>query len=329
MNRALSCFVAGVVSSSLLGCASGAMLPQAATVGPQPTIPKPAESLIPVMRTPKAVGWPAGGAPVAPAGFAVSRFAEGLDHPRWIQVLANGDVLVALSSTEPTKVRSIKDMVMQSIMKRVGALQESPNQIILLRDANADGVAETRSVLLSQGLNQPFGMAVLRGHLYVGNTDSLVRFPFQPGQTQITAAPEKVVDLPHAEGGHWTRNVIPSRDGSRLFVTVGSLSNIGDEGMAVEENRAAIWEIDPASKSYKVYARGLRNPNGLAWEPSTGTLFTVVNERDLIGDDASPDYLTSVRQGAHYGWPWAYWGRVDDRVKPPNPAVANSAVKPD
>jgi glucose/arabinose dehydrogenase len=314
---------------ALTACAAGREVPVAQTVGVQPTIPEPQTSLIPVMRTPKAESWAAGDAPTAPAGFRVMRFAEGLDHPRWLQVLPNGDVLVALSSTKPKEPKTIKDWVMGRVMKRVKAVGPSADQVVLLRDANGDGIAELRQLIL-QNLNQPFGMALSGEHLYVGNTDALVRFPYRAGGGPISAPPEKVVDLPHAEDGHWTRHVLSARQGGKLFVSVGSLSNISDGGMEVERNRAAIWEVDPQTRAWRVYASGLRNANGMDFEPTTGALYTVVNERDMIGDDASPDYLTSVREGAFYGWPWSYWGQhVDERVKPANPDMVAKAIAPD
>lgn len=290
----------------------------ATTMGSAPVLPAPAkDGLIPTMNTPKAGGWAAGAAPKAAPGLAASRFAEGLNHPRWLLVLPGGDVLAALSSTEPGKPKSIKDWVMQRIQKRVGALQESPDQIVLLRDANGDGAAEVKSVLISEGLNQPFGMAVMGDALFVGNTDAIVRFPFNPQTSQVTGPPEKVIDLPHGPG-HWTRNLLVAPDGKSLFVTVGSASNIADGGMAAEEGRAAIWLVDPVAKTHRLFATGLRNPNGLAYAPGTTTLWTVVNERDLLGDNLVPDYLTSVQDGDWFGWPWFYWGtNRDDRVEIP------------
>jgi glucose/arabinose dehydrogenase len=236
--------------------------------------------------------------------------------------------LAALSSTEPSKPKGIKDWVMQQIQKRVGALAKSPDQIVLLRDADGDGRAETRQVLIGQGLKQPFGMTLSGGYLYVGNTDSLVRVPYKAGDTTVRARVEKVVDLPHGDG-HWTRNVLAKPDG-QLFLGVGSASNIADGGMTPEQNRANILEVDPARKTYRVYASGIRNPNGMAYEPSSGRLFTVVNERDMLGDDLAPDYLTSVRDGAFYGWPYSYWGQnIDIRVHPQDPALVAKAIKPD
>jgi glucose/arabinose dehydrogenase len=314
---------------ALSACASTKTLPAQLTVGPDPTLPAPQKSLIPAMRTPKAESWAAGDAPVAPAGFTVTRFAEGLQHPRWLYVLPNGDVLVSLASTRPVKAKSIRDVVMNMIQKRVKATAPSPDQIVLLRDADGDGAAETWSVLIASGLNQPFGMALSGGYLYVGDTDALVRVPFTPGQTSVAAAPEKVIDLPHADAGHWTRNVLARPDG-KLFVTVGSKTNIADEGMDVERDRAAIWEVDPKARTHRVYASGLRNANGLAFAPGTSLLYTVVDERDELGNDLVPDYLTSVREGAFYGWPWSYWGsHVDERVQPQNTAMVRRAIEPD
>jgi glucose/arabinose dehydrogenase len=280
------------------------------------------------------VGWPAGAAPRAPAGFAVTRYAEGLDHPRWLLVLPNGDVLAAESATEPSPAdvsnRGIKGFFQKMLMRRVGSAKPSPNRIILVRDANGDGVAETKTTF-AQGLKQPFGMTLANGMLYIANSDGVVSFPYQPGQTEVTGVGTKVFDLP---GGpinhHWTKNVVVSPDGSKLFATVGSNSNIGENGMANEVGRAAIWEYDMASGKARVFATGIRNPNGIDFEPTTGVMWTVSNERDEIGNDLPPDFLTSVRDGGFYGWPYSYWGRhVDQRVKPQRPDLVARAITPD
>jgi glucose/arabinose dehydrogenase len=325
-----------ITAALAAGIAAG-VLAQTAGVGPNPELPPPQRSgAIPTVNIAPAEGWPAGTLPTAPAGFKVTAFATGLDHPRWVYTLPNGDVLVAESNSPPPKdgaknvhAEGLRGKAMKAVMKRAGAATTSANRITLLRDADGDGVAETRHVLLA-GLFSPFGMALVGNELFIANADALVKVPYQAGQTTITAAPAKVTDLPAGANHHWTKNVIASADGSKLYVTVGSNSNIGDNGMASEEGRAAIWEVDRASGSKRLFATGLRNPNGLGWEPQTKVLWTVVNERDELGNDLVPDYLTSVKDGAFYGWPWSYWGQnVDTRVKPPNPAMVAKAIAPD
>ena len=301
--------------------------PREQAVGATPTIPaaKPQGS-IPTLKMPTARGWAPGHTPVAAPGLKVNAFAAGLKHPRWINVLPNGDVTVAEALFLPGAVRSIFDYAMVSTMKRAAAVGVSPNRIILLRDANRDGVAETRETLL-ENLSQPFGMALLGDTFYVGNTDGVVAFPYTTGATRITAAGRKLTTF--KPGGHWTRSLLPSPDGRKLYVGVGSLSNIGDEGMEAEQGRACIYELDLASGQSRIFAGGLRNPVGLAWEPNTGVLWTVVNERDGLGDETPPDYLTSVREGGFYGWPYCYWGQtVDDRV-PQDAAMVAKALQPD
>jgi glucose/arabinose dehydrogenase len=295
--------------------------------GQAPTIPpaKPQGS-IPTLKMPTAQGWAEGQTPVAAPGLKVNAFATGLLHPRWIHVLPNGDVLVAEASSVPRAAKSIFDYAMISTMRRAAAMGVSANRITLLRDADGDGVAEIREVFL-EGLNQPFGMALLGNTFYVGNTDGVVAFPYEPGATRITAPGRKLVDF--KPGGPWTRSLLPSPDGRKLFAGVGSLTNIADNGMAVEEGRAAIHEIDLESGRSRIFAGGLRNAVGMAWEPQTGALWTVVNERDGLGDETPPDYLTSVRDGGFYGWPYCYWGQtVDDRV-PQDPAAVARALTPD
>jgi glucose/arabinose dehydrogenase len=312
-------------------------LAQTAGVGPRPELPPPQRSgAIPTVNIAPAEGWPAGTMPTAPPGFKVTALATGLDHPRWVYTLPNGDVLVAESNSPPPKdgaknvhAEGLRGKAMKAVMKRAGAGTPSANRITLLRDADGDGVAETRHVFLA-GLFSPFGMALVGNELFIANADALVKVPYQTGQTTISAAPAKVTDLPAGANHHWTKNVIASADGSKLYVTVGSNSNIGDNGMASEEGRAAIWEVDRASGSKRLFATGLRNPNGLGWEPQTKALWTVVNERDELGNDLVPDYMTSVKDGAFYGWPWSYWGQnVDTRVKPPNPSMVAKAIAPD
>jgi len=303
----------------------GSVHPQA--VGATPTIPpaKPQGSL-PTLKMPTARGWAPGQLPVAAPGLQVNAFATGLKHPRWIHVLPNGDVTVAEALFLPGQVKSVFDYAMVSTMRRAAAVGVSPNRITLLRDANRDGVAELRETFL-EGLSQPFGMALLGDTFYVGNTDGVVAFPYAPGTTRITAPGRKLTSF--KPGGHWTRSLLPSRDGRKLFVGVGSLSNIGESGLEVEEGRACIYELDLATNACRIFASGLRNPVGLAWEPSVGQLWTVVNERDGLGDETPPDYLTSVRDGGFYGWPYCYWGpTVDDRV-PQDPAAVAQALTPD
>jgi glucose/arabinose dehydrogenase len=316
----------------LAACADTARLPESSTVGAAPQLPAPRRGWIPTVHIAPAEGWPAGGQPVAPAGWRVTAFATGLAHPRWLHVLPNGDVLVA-ESNKPAPVQEqasgFRAWAMKIIMKRAGAGVPSADRITLLRDADGDGVAETRGALL-EGLHSPFGMALVGGQLYVANADAVVRVPYAAGQTRITAAPVKLADLPAGRNHHWTKNLVASRDGRKLYATVGSNSNAAEYGLAEEEGRAAIWEIDAATGARRLFAGGLRNPNGLAWEPSTGALWTVVNERDELGSDLVPDYLTSVRDGGFYGWPWSYWGQhVDTRVQPPRPDLVARAIVPD
>ena len=300
--------------------------------------------MVPTVNIAEAVGWPAGARPVAPAGFTVTALARGLDHPRWLYVLPNGDILVAESNAPPKPEKEVaggkvdgpegpvgwvKEKVMGLVMKRAGAGVASANRVTLLRDSDGDGVAERSGVFL-QGLSSPFGMALVGDQLYIANADALVKVPYRTGDTAINAAPTKVVDLPAGINHHWTKNVVASRDGSKLYVTVGSNSNIGENGMPSEAGRAAIWEIDAKSGAHRVFASGLRNPNGMDFEPETGRLWTVVNERDELGDNLVPDYLTSVKEGAFYGWPWSYWGgNVDTRVQPQRPDLVAKAIAPD
>ena len=295
--------------------------------GSAPVIPaaKP-QGGIPTLKMPTAQGWARGQTPVAAPGLKVNAFATGLDHPRWINVLPNGDVLIAESMNADRPPRSVFDYAMVSTMRRAAAMGVSANRITLLRDADGDGVAEIREIFL-EGQNQPFGMALLGDTFYVGNTDGLVAFPYTAGARRITAPGRKLATF--KPGGHWTRSLLPNPDGTKLFVGVGSQTNIADEGMEVEEGRAAIHEIDLASGRDRIFASGLRNAVGMAWEPTTGALWTVVNERDGLGDETPPDYLTSVREGGFYGWPYCYWGQtVDDRV-PQDPAAVATAITPD
>jgi glucose/arabinose dehydrogenase len=328
------CLLAAAAAAALTaaGCASSARLPVAAGTGPHPEIPPPNKALIPLVHVVTAEGWGKGGKPVAGAGMAVAAFARDLVHPRWLYVLPDGDVLVAETNApvRPLDGRGIKGWFFKHFQKKAGGAVPSPDRITLLRDADGDGVAETRSVFLS-GLASPFGMALVKDTLYVANSDAVVRFPYTAGETRITAAGVKVVDLPAGPiNHHWTKNVIASPDGSKLYVAVGSNSNVAENGIAAEEGRAAIWEVDPATGDHRVFASGLRNPVGLAWEPESGALWTAVNERDELGSDLVPDYMTAVRDGGFYGWPYSYYGRhVDTRVKPQRPDLVAKALVPD
>jgi glucose/arabinose dehydrogenase len=295
--------------------------------GIAPMVPaaKP-QGAIPTLKMPTARGWAHGQQPVAAPGLKVNAFATGLDHPRWINVLPNGDVLVAEATQVQGPARSVFGYAMQATMRRASALGISANRITLLRDMDGDGIAEKREIFM-EGLNQPFGMALVDTTFYVGNTDGVVAFPYAAGEDRITGPGRKLAAF--KPGGHWTRSLLPSPDGERLYVGVGSLSNIAESGMAVEEGRAAIYQLDLADGSSRIFASGLRNPVGLAWEPKTKALWTVVNERDGLGDETPPDYLTSVRDGGFYGWPYSYWGHtVDDRV-PQDPAAVAKAITPD
>ncbi|QXI54876.1 PQQ-dependent sugar dehydrogenase [Pseudomonas alvandae] len=320
------------LATGLVACGESSTLQVSDGIGPSPKLPEPNKTLIPTVNIAEAVGWPDGAKPTPAQGLKVVAFAEGLDHPRWLYVLPNGDVLVAETNAppKPDDAKGIRGWVMKKVMGRAGAGVPSPNRITLLRDANHDGVAETRMIFL-ENLNSPFGMTLVGNELYVADTDRLIRFPYKEGDTKITAQPTKVVDLP---GGtlnhHWTKNVIASRDGSKLYVTTGSNSNVAENGMEAEEGRAAIWEVDRATGAHRIFASGLRNPNGLAWEPRSGALWTAVNERDEIGSDLVPDYITSVKDGGFYGWPYSYYGQnVDIRVEPQNPERVAKAIAPD
>ncbi|MGE8067375.1 PQQ-dependent sugar dehydrogenase [Pseudomonas sp. NPDC089569] len=330
--RMLQLAVALALTGGLAACGETSTLQVSDGTGPSPTLPEPNKTLIPTVNIAPAVGWPDGAKPVAAAGTQVAAFAEGLDHPRWLYVLPNGDVLVAETNAppKPEDGKGIRGWVMKKVMGRAGATVPSPNRITLLRDKDHDGVAETRSVFL-ENLNSPFGMTLIGNDLYVADTDRLLRFHYEEGDTTIKTQPIKVVDLPDGPlNHHWTKNVIASKDGSKLYVTVGSNSNVGEHGMDQEQGRAAIWEVDRATGKHRIYASGLRNPNGMAWEPRTGALWTAVNERDEIGSDLVPDYITSVKDGAFYGWPFSYYGQhIDLRVEPQNPELVAKAIAPD
>ncbi|MBR0716799.1 sorbosone dehydrogenase family protein [Bradyrhizobium liaoningense] len=302
-------------------------VPQKAAWGQAPEIPaaKP-QGAVPTLKMPTARGWSEGQKPIAAPGLKVNAFATGLDHPRWINVMPNGDVLIAEATQIPGPARSMFHLAMQATMRRAAALGVSANRITLLRDKDGDGVAEHRGIFM-EGLSQPFGMALVGDTFYVGNTDGVVAFPYTAGADRITAQGKTLVTFKPA--GHWTRSLLPSSDGKKLYAGVGSLSNIAEMGMEVEQGRAAVYELDLADGTSRIFAAGLRNPVGLAWEPNTATLWTVVNERDGLGDETPPDYLTSVRDGGFYGWPYCYWGQtVDDRV-PQDAAMVAKAITPD
>jgi glucose/arabinose dehydrogenase len=314
------------------GCGDRASLAIEEGMGPNPELPSPNATLVPTVRVAPARGWSDVALPTPAPGLSVQRFAGDLDHPRWLFVLPNGDVLVAEASAppQPEDHKGLKGWFMTRAMKRAGSAVPSADRITLLRDRDGDGVAEERHVFLD-GLVSPFGMALVGDDFYVANTDALMRFSYEPGVDSIEAPGTKVADLPAGPiNHHWTKNVIAAPDGSRLYVTVGSNSNVGERGMAVETNRAAILEVNPETGATRVFASGLRNPNGMDWQPQSGTLWTVVNERDEIGSDLVPDYLTEVHDGAFYGWPYSYFGgHVDERVEPPRPDLVQRAVKPD
>jgi glucose/arabinose dehydrogenase len=321
-----------VAALALAGCGEIARLPVSAGIGPDPQLPEPAKSLLPTVKVAKATPWPDGKTPQAAPGTRVNAFATGLDHPRWLHVLPNGDVLVAETNAPKRPLREellgVRGWVMGKVMSYAGAATPSANRLTLLRDADGDGIAELKQVFV-ENLNSPFGMALVGNELFIANTDAIVKLPYNTGDTKASAAPVKVADLP---GGplnhHWTKGLIASRDGSKLYASVGSNSNVAEHGMDHEKGRAAIWEFDRASGQGTLYATGLRNPVGMAWQGDV--LWTAVNERDELGSDLVPDYMTSVRPGGFYGWPYSYYGqRVDERVKPPQPDLVAKAIKPD
>lgn len=330
--RTLSAGVMGLVVLALSACGERATLPVADGFGPAPVLPEPVTRLVPTVNIAPPTAWPEGRLPTTAPGTQVNVFADQLDHPRWLYVLPNGDVLVAETNAPPTPNdgKGIKGWVMAKVKKRAGAGVPSADRITLLRDSNGDGIAEERSVLL-ENLMSPFGMALVDDTLYVANADAVLQFPYAAGDLRIDAEGIHVVDLP---GGpinhHWTKNLIASTDGHKLYAAVGSNSNVAERGMDAERDRAAILEVDLDTQSYRVFASGLRNPVGMAWERNSGMLWTVVNERDELGSDLVPDYLTSVQDGDFYGWPYSYYGQtVDTRVKPPKPDLVARAIAPD
>ena len=300
--------------------------------GASPSLPAPQTSLIPTVNVAKATGWPSGARPTAASGMAVNAFATGLDHPRTVYVLPNGDVLAAESNAppKPDDGGGIRGWAQKFVQKWAGAATQSANRITLLRDSDGDGTADTRSVFIS-GLNSPFGMVLVGDEFYVADSDAIVKFPYHTGDTKITAPGVKLADLPAGSiNHHWTKDLAASPDGTKLYATVGSNSNIAENGIDAEKDRAAVLEVDRASGQWRVFASGLRNPNGPAWNPQTGELWVVVNERDELGNDLVPDYMTSVKSGAFYGWPYSYFGdHVDTRVQPQRPDLVEKAMAPD
>jgi glucose/arabinose dehydrogenase len=331
--------VLSAAALTLAGCGSTQRIDPSQQVGPNPVLPEPSEELIAAVGVPKVVGWKAGETPSVPPGFRIEALATGLANPRNLLALPNGDTLVVESDrvgSEP--VDRPKDPIRDFIMslahggggKETSGSAGKPQRVTLLRDADGDGKAEFKSVLVDH-LNSPFGIAVVGNDLYVANTDAIIRYPFTPGETTITARGQRVIELP---GGlidhHWTKSLTASPDGSRLYAGVGSNSNVQERGPEAETNRAAVWEIDPKTGAYRVFASGLRNPNGLTFYPGSNTLWTVVNERDELGPNLVPDYMTSVREGAFYGWPYSYYGQhIDARVRPQRPDLVAKAIPPD
>ena len=332
MPKTTLTLLVGLLALTLAGCGDQATLPEQAGEGPHPKLPPPKETPFPTVNIAPHKGWAPGGKPKAADGLSVAAYAAGLNHPRWLYVVPNGDVLVAESNTpnKPDEHFSLRGVAKRVALWIFGAGVPSANRITLLRDKDGDGIAEERSTFLS-GLNSPFGMALVGDTLYVADTDALLRFTYREGDTKIDAKPEKVADLPAGPINlHWTRNVIASPDGKKLYVTVGSNSNAGEQGMENEQNRAAILEIDPATGQSRIFASGLRNPNGLAWQPVSGELWTTVNERDFLGSDLVPDYMTAVKEGGFYGWPYSYFGQhLDPRLKPQRLDLVAKAIVPD
>jgi glucose/arabinose dehydrogenase len=315
----------------LAACSESSTENVSQTQGPNPPLANPQTTALPTVNVAKAEGWPAGKTPTPAEGLKVNEFAGGLTHPRFLLVLPNGDVLAA-ETDDPGTDRSggnLRGAIQEMLMKKAGSSQGSANRISLLRDADGDGVAETKTALLT-GLYSPFGMALANGELYVANADGIIAYPFHPGQTRITARPRHVTSLPSGYNHHWTKSLLASPDGNFLFVGVGSNSNVGENGLEMEKGRAAVWMVDARTGAYRIFASGLRNPVGIAWNPWSHMLWVSVNERDEIGNDIVPDYMTSVKDGGFYGWPWSYYGNhVDSRVKPPRPDIVARAIVPD
>lgn len=305
-----------------------AQVPITRVEGDIQVLPAPRDQTVPTIAVADPIGWKNGALPTPAPGLKVAAFATGLAHPRWLYRLPNGDVLVAETNSPPRKGGGITGMVMGYLLNKAGAGVPSPNRIRLLRDANGDGVAEQKTVLIA-GLNSPTGMALVGGYLYIADTDALLRVPFTPGQTRIDAKPEKVIAL-SGGGNHWARTLLADPEGKYLYVGVGSSTNIAENGLAAEKNRAAILQVDLAAKTFRIFGAGLRNPQGMAWEPKSNALWVAVNERDMLGSDLVPDYITRVGLGDHFGWPWYYWGGYPDaRVKPENPQLQQYSKRPD
>lgn len=330
--RSTATLIGWVMLAVVMGCSHEAELPFAAGVGPDPVLPPPRDFLIPTVNIAPAIGWPVGAKPVTAEGLSVRSFADKLAHPRWLYVLPNGDVLVAETNAppKPGDYNGIKGLLVKLVMKSAGAAAPSANRLTLLRDSDGDGEADFRSTFLDQ-LNSPFGMALVGNDFYVANTDSVMRYVYRQGETHISLPGIRVMDLPAGPiNRHWTRNLIADRQGEKLYITVGSNSNVAERGMDIEQGRAAIWQLDLTTGKSLIFASGLRNPNGLAWEAHSGRLWTSVNERDGLGSDLVPDYMTSVEEGGFYGWPYSYFGRhIDPRVKPQRADLAARAIFPD
>lgn len=327
------CVLPLLLTVSAVAGAGDAQFTIADGTGPHPILPPPEKSWLPTLNIAPAKGWLQGAKPQAAAGMAVKAFATNLDHPRWLYVLPNGDVLVAETDApaKPQDSKGLRGWIQKKVMKHAGSgASPSADRISLLRDRDGDGIAETRSVFL-QGLHSPLGMALIGKELFVANTDAVLRFHYETGQTQIQTPGSRLTELPAgAINHHWTKSLIASADGSKLYVGVGSNSNVAENGLAAEQERAAVWEIDVGSGRHRLFASGLRNPVGLAWEPQSGALWVAVNERDELGGDLVPDYMTALREGAFYGWPYSYYGpHLDERVQPQNPALVAQAQVPD
>ena len=325
--------VVGTCVAAATACGSSAKLPLTAGIGPNPELPPPKSSLIPTVKVADAKGWTGDEKPSAAAGLVVTAFARNLDHPRSLYVLPNGDVLVAETNgpaDRPDNDKGIKAWFFRYFQKKAGAGVPSANRITLLRDADGDGVAEARSTFLDH-LYSPFGMALVGDTLYVANSNAVVRVDYRSGALQASSAPTVLAALPAGTiNHHWTKNLIASADGSRLYASVGSNSNAAEHGIDAEHERAAVWEIDRATGAHRVFASGLRNPVGMAWEAATGALWVAVNERDELGSDLVPDYITALHDGGFYGFPFSYYGQhVDRRVKPQRPELVATAILPD
>jgi glucose/arabinose dehydrogenase len=327
MNRSnLSLALAAAVAALLGGCAGDA--PDLAQHGPNPELPDASRGLLPNMVIAEPAGW-GDQRPKVPAGYGITAIATDLLIPRQTLVLPNGDILVAEGRGGHAPKLKPKDVIAGYIKAKGNTSVKSGNRLTLLRDADGDGRYELQTVF-AENLDAPYGLALVDGALYVANQGALVKFDYSDGQTRASGEPVKVLDLPSRINHHWTKSLAASADGSRLYVGIGSNSNITERGMTAEVDRAVVWEIDPATGMHRTYATGLRNPTALAMQPGTGQLWVVVNERDEIGPNLVPDYLTSVKDGAFYGWPYSYWGRnVDERVKPQDPEKVASAIAPD